>query len=321
MIDLAIVGLGGWGRRLVESVQGVSDKVRFTRAVVTRLEKSQEFADKHGLALGTDIAEAAADASVAGVVSCGPAHLHAAHSMIAVKAGKPVLGVKPMALNLADAQALKAAADTAGVALCMGYNRCFFPNIVELRKRLKAGVLGQILHTEGDFCVHRYGGVKRGTWKADPANAPAGSLVDHMLYLTIETVGRVEAVHAIGLNQASDNDLADTTAVLLKSADNRTGLLTACGMTPDYYRFTVFGTEGWAEVRDADSFVFQPRGGKREEVSFPKFDTEHAEMEAFADTIANGASFPCRAADAVHSAAVLEAMAKSATTGVMVAVA
>jgi len=320
MIDLAIVGLGGWGRRLVESVQGVSDKVRFTHAVVTRPEKSREFADKHGLALGTDIAAAAGQASVAGVVSSGPAHLHAAHSMIALKTGKPVLAVKPLALNLPDAEALKAAADKAGVALCMGYNRCFFPNIIELRKRVKAGALGQILHTEGDFCVHRYGGVKRGSWKADPVNAPAGSLVDHMLYLTIETVGQVEAVHAIGLNQASDNDLADTTVVLLKSAGNRTGLLTACGMTPDYYRFTVFGTEGWAEVRDGDSFVFQPKGGKREEISFPKYDTEKLEVETFADAITAGAAFPCPAEDAVHSAAVLAAMARSAIDGTMITV-
>lgn len=320
MINLAIVGLGGWGRRLVDSVQGISDKVRFSHAVVTRPEKSRDFADKHGLSLGTDIAEAAGADSVAGVVSCGPAHLHAAHSMIGVKAGKPVLAVKPMALTLAEAKSLQAAAQGAGVPVCMGYNRCFFPNVMEFRRRLKAGALGQILHTEGDFCVHRYGGVKRGSWKADPANAPAGALADHMLYLTIETVGRVEAVHALGLNQASDNDLADTTAVLLQHADNRSGLLTACGMTPDYYRFTVFGTEGWIEIRDADTLVFQPRDGKRENMHFDKIDTERAEVEAFADAVTGTAAFPCPAEDAVHSAAVIEAMARSAADGRMVEV-
>ncbi|MQA66955.1 MAG: gfo/Idh/MocA family oxidoreductase, partial [Alphaproteobacteria bacterium] len=41
MLELAIVGLGGWGRRLVESVQGTSDKVHFVRAVVTDMEKSK----------------------------------------------------------------------------------------------------------------------------------------------------------------------------------------------------------------------------------------------------------------------------------------
>lgn len=321
MLELAIVGLGGWGRRLVESVQGVSDSVRFARAVVTDPAKHKDFAARHGLAVGTDIAAAARDAKVAGVVSSGPAHLHAAHSMIAIEAGKPVLAVKPLALALADARALEDAAKRAGVVLCMGYNRCFFPNVAELRKRLGARALGQLLHTEGDFCVHRYGGVKRGSWKADPAHAPAGALADHMLYLTIETLGRIAAVHAIGLNQASDNDLADTTAVLLRCEANATALLTACGMTPDYYRFTVFGTEGWAEVRDADYFAFQPKGGKREEIRFPVGDTERAEVEAFADAIAGRRPFPCPADQAVHSAAVIEAMARSNETGRMVEVA
>jgi predicted dehydrogenase len=319
MLELAIVGLGGWGKRLVESVKG-SDKVRFIRAVVTDTEKSKAFAAEHGITLGIDIAAAARDPKVGGVVSCGPAHLHAAHSMIAIEAGKPVLVVKPLALSFADAHALGNAAAKAGVALCMGYDRCFFPNVMELRKRLKSGTLGQILHTEGDFCVHRYGEVKRGSWKADPANAPAGALADHMLYLTIETLDRVAAVHAIGLNQASDNDLADTTAVLLKGANNTTGLLTACGMTPDYHRFTVFGTEGWAEVRDGNSFIFQPRKGEREEIRFPKENIQRIEVEAFADAVAGDRPFPCPADQAVHSAAVIEAMARSNALGRMVEV-
>jgi hypothetical protein len=48
MLELAVVGLGGWGRRIVESVQGKSDRVRFGAAVVARPERSKDFAAKHG---------------------------------------------------------------------------------------------------------------------------------------------------------------------------------------------------------------------------------------------------------------------------------
>ncbi|HEX9808250.1 MAG TPA: Gfo/Idh/MocA family oxidoreductase [Alphaproteobacteria bacterium] len=315
MLDLAIIGLGGWGRRLVQSVQGKSDSVRFRAAVVARPDRSRAFAEEHGLALGDDIGAAVSDPGVAGVVSSGPANLHAAHSLVALKAGKPVLAVKPMALRLKDAETLKAAADKAGVTLCMGYNRCFFPNVAELRRRLAAGDLGRLLHTEGDFCVHRYGGVKPGGWKADPANAPTGALADHMLYLTIDTLGCVESVYAVGLNQASDNELADTSAVLLRCANNTSGLLTGCGMTPDYYRFTVFGTEGWAEIRGSRQFTFQPREGEREEKSLPAVDAERAEVEAFAAAITGERPFPVSPEDAVHGVAVIEAMARSAAEG------
>ena len=49
MLDAAIVGLGRWGQNYVNSVQGASTRVRFTRAVVRTPDKSREFADKHAL--------------------------------------------------------------------------------------------------------------------------------------------------------------------------------------------------------------------------------------------------------------------------------
>ena len=50
-------------------------------------------------------------------------------------------------------------------------------------------------------------------------------------------------------------------AVLLKTLNNRSALLTAIGVTPDYYRFQVFGAKGWIELRDDTRFTFQPLDG------------------------------------------------------------
>ena len=47
MIDAAIVGLGRWGKTLVEAVQGKSDKLRFTRAVSRDPAQHRDFLD-HG---------------------------------------------------------------------------------------------------------------------------------------------------------------------------------------------------------------------------------------------------------------------------------
>jgi predicted dehydrogenase len=51
MIDAAIVGLGRWGRTLVEAVQGRSDRLRFTHAVSRNPDKLGDFAGRHRLAL------------------------------------------------------------------------------------------------------------------------------------------------------------------------------------------------------------------------------------------------------------------------------
>lgn len=312
MLDLAIVGLGAWGRRMVESVQGKSDKVRFCAAATRRPERVQEFAAKHGLTVSTDYAQVLADPALRGVVSCGPAHLHAEHSRAALLAGKPVLAVKPMARTAEDARSLEAAAREKGILLALGYDRCFFPNVAEMRKRLASGALGRLLHAEGNFCTDRFGSIPAGHWKADPKHVTAGSLADHMLYLMIETLGPIAEVHTVATHHVSPNGLADVAAVILKTARNASGALTAIGTTPDYYRFQVFGTKGWIEIRGAQQLTFESVDGQREALTLPHIDPVRAELETFADAIMGRSIFPVPVADATHGVAVLEAMGRSA---------
>lgn len=314
MQRLAIIGLGAWGRRLVDSVQGSSSAVRFTHALVPRPDAHADYASKRGLRLVSDLAAILLDGSIGGVVSCGPAHLHAEHTLAALEAGKPALAIKPMALTYADAVRLGAAATRTRTLLALGYNRCFFPNVVELRGLLARDALGTLIHAEGNFCVDRYRTIKTGSWKADPAFAPPGGLADHMLYLTIETLGHIAEVAAFSQHHYSDNALADSTAMLLRTK-GATALLTAIGTTPDYHRFTVFGTEGWIELRDDTQLVYQPRVGERMHKTFQPIDAECAEIEAFARALAGEASFPVPQKDAIHGAAVLEALAKAARMG------
>jgi predicted dehydrogenase len=319
VLNIGIIGLGGWGRRLVESVQGRSDKLRFTAAVVARPEKSKDFAVQHGLAVGGDLAAMLVDKSVQAVVSTGPVGLHATHSLAAIEAGKPVLAVKPMAIRKADAEKLAAAATKRGVLLAMGYNRCFYPSVDALRRRVARGDLGKLLHIEGDFCVDRYFKAKPGDWKADKTQVVPGALADHQLYGSIELMGRVAEVAVQASRRAVSVDLADTTAVLLRFENGASGLLTAIGATATYERLAVFGDKGCAEIRDGNRLEYRPLTGKAETQDFPDFDAEKAEMEAFAEAVVGRRPFPVPVATAVHSVAVIEAMGKSAASGKPVA--
>ena len=85
-------------------------------------------------------------------------------------------------------------------------------------------------------------------------------------------------------------------------------------MTPDYYRFQIFGTQGWIELRGASHLTFQPLDGEPEVLTLPPNDPERAQLEAFADAVTGKAIFPVPAGDATHSAAVLDAMGRSAIT-------
>ena len=316
MLNVGIIGLGGWGRRLVEAVQGKSDRVRFIAAVTGTPAKAEPFAAKHGFKLAGDLKTMLADPGVQGVVSSGPAGLHATHSLAALEAGKPVLAVKPMALKRSDAEAPRAAAQKSGVLLAMGYNRCFFPAIAELRRRVAAGELGTLLHMEGNFCVDRYYKLKPGVdWKTDKTQVLAGALADHPLYTMIEMMGPVAEVVSHASTRATRLPIADTTATLLRFANGGSGLLTAIGATATYERTTVFGSKGWAEIREGEEFTFQPIEGSPETQHLAQAQPEKAELEAFAAAVSGEKAFPVTVDDAVHGVAVLEAMDRAAQTG------
>jgi hypothetical protein len=56
MIDVGIVGLGWWGNRLIESVQGRSDRIRFVHGVAHRRRDGQRADVRPGVcAAGGDV--------------------------------------------------------------------------------------------------------------------------------------------------------------------------------------------------------------------------------------------------------------------------
>lgn len=312
MVRLGIVGLGPWGRRLVDAVQGKSERVSFVAASTPRPEKVADYAASKGLKLEADLAQMLADPSVDGVVCCGPAHLHAQLTLEALNAGKPVLAVKPLALAAAEARGLGEAAAAKGLLLALGYNRCFMANVAALREEIASGALGELLHCEGDFCVHRHFNIKEGGWKGDPLRSPPGSLSDHVLYLTIEALGPITQVQALAQRGISDNRLADVTATLAQARSGASAFLTAIGTTADLFRFHVFGSKGWAEARGDREFRVETVGGRKIEAALTAADPERLEVEAFADALTGRKPFPVAMDDAIHSVAVLEAIAHSA---------
>jgi len=320
MFRVAIVGLGSWGRRLVDSVQGKSDAIRFAAAATRTPSKVEDYCRRKDIRLTGDLAAVLGDPAIEGIVVAGPAHVHAELGLAALGAGKHLMVIKPLAQCRADAEALRDAAARVGRVLAMGHDRCFLPAVAELRRRHAAGALGRILHAEGDFCVDRYFAMREDDWKIGENRSPPGSLADHMLYTMIELMGPVAELSAQALHLAAPVDIGDTTALRMRFASGASGALTAIGVTPRYERLHFFGTEGWVEIRQGRRFEFMPRQGEGEVIDFPEFDMLRAQLEAFAAAALGEAPYPIRPDDAVAGVAALEAMGLSADSGKPVAV-
>lgn len=313
MFNLGIVGLGAWGKRLVNSVHGKSDNVKFIAAATRTPSKVAEFAAERDIRVVSDAGEIYAD--VDGIVVAGHAAWHASDALQAVEAGKPVLVVKPLATTRADAETLYAKAAEKGVLAAMGYDRCFAPAMDALRARVRAGDLGRVFHASGDFSVDRMLTFDADAWKADPETNPPGSLADHMMYMMIELMGPVSNLSVDATTQVVPHDFTDTASVTLRFAGGETGTLTAIGVAPNFNRLHLYGDKGWAEVRGVNRLEFQPLGGDMIVEDFDAVDMCHSQLERFAAAAQGGADWPVPPADAINGVAALEAMLKSSRTG------
>ncbi len=309
MFNLAIVGLGAWGKRLVGSVQGRSDRVRFVAASARTPSKIEAFAAERGIRVTGDPGDGFADAD--GIVVAGHAAFHAADALKAVEAGKPVLVIKPLATTRADAEKLYARAGEKGVLAAMGYDRCFAPAMEALRRRVRAGDLGRIFHATGDFSVDRMLSFGADAWKAEPETNPPGSLADHMMYMMIELMGPLSALSVDATTQVVVHDFSDCASVTLRFADGATGTLTAIGVAPSFNRLHLYGEKGWAEMRGTDRLEFQPLGGDLVVEQFDAVDMCRQQLELFADAAEGRAAWPVTPADGINGVAALEAMLKS----------
>src|SRR5580704_3776809 len=123
MIDAAIVGLGRWGKTLVEAVQGKSDKIRFTRAVSRDPAQHRDFLGTHPLLAGSSLAEVLADRSIKAVVLATPHSRHVDEVIAAAGAGKAVFCEKPLALTKEACLRAVNACRNAGVVLGIGTDK------------------------------------------------------------------------------------------------------------------------------------------------------------------------------------------------------
>ena len=318
MLDAAIVGLGRWGQNHVNSVQGVSTRVRFTRGVVRSPEKSREFADKHELRLSTDYAELLADPAIKMVVLATPNSQHPAQIIAAAQAGKAVLCEKPLALTLADAERAVHACTHARVPLGIGQDKRFWSSMRELKRVVDSGALGELLHVEGHFSNENASRKLHVGWRESPAESPGGSITAtgiHVLDAFINMIGPVRRVSAQHILKRPPPESLDTLAITFEFASRVSGMLCGVRATPLFWRVHIFGNQGSAEAIGPNELVLRMSGKEPARQTFEPLNALRCNLEAFADAIEGRAPYPISPAQMIDVIAGLEAIVTSIETG------
>ena len=165
------------------------------------------------------------------VIIATPNFTHAQIALDAIAHGKHVLCEKPLALNYADAQAMAAAADRAGVRHMSAFTYRFVPAMRYLAHLVQRGDLGQPYHFRS--CRLQDWGTRSVGWRQVKQLAGTGELGDmlsHRIDFAHLLVGPMQRLVA-NLKQwhpvrgGQPNDLDDWVALLAEFQNGATGVL------------------------------------------------------------------------------------------------
>ena len=293
MIDAAIVGLGRWGRTLVEAVQGKSDKIRFTRAVSRDPAQHRDFLETQHLLAGSSFDEMLADRSIKAVVLATPHTRHVDEVVAAAAAGKAVFCEKPLALTKESAARAVAACRDAGVVLGIGTDKRYFPAIAEVIRLADSGELGQLIHVEGNFSNEVAAGFAawRGSFEETPAGGMTGTGI-HVLDTLIRIAGPVRRTHTQFLSLKPGPDPWDSLSVLLEFASGAGGTLAAVRSTPMFFRVQAFGRTGSAEAVSRTDIIIRRSAAEPIRLKLQGVDSVRVNLEHFADAVTGTAPYP-----------------------------
>src|SRR5580704_17033435 len=333
MIKAAIVGLGWWGKTLVESAEN-SDAIRFvagaTRTVTPEVEA---FAKKYGFRLAPDYGAVLADPNIDAVVLATPHSMHGAQVVVAAAAGKHIYCEKPFTLTKHEAKEAVAAAQKAKVTLAVGYNRRIHPEMIKLRDMIRSGELGTVLHVEATMTFPNALFINPSHWRADKSETPLGGLMPmgvHAVDGMIDLCGPIDHVFAQSFRRAAPIDADDTTSILVRMKEGMSGYLGTMTTTGPGFSFQVFGSKGFvrleglthvagasSEERRTKLFgacKFQPVKGEPQLWQAERVDVSRVTLEAFAKATEGGPAFPIPLGQMIHGVAATEAIVRSAAS-------
>ena len=152
------------------------------------LARAQALAAQYGGKAYASYEELLADPAIEAVSVCAANHVHAEITIAALKAGKHVLCEKPMAVTLAECEAMVAAAEESGKYLMIGQNQRLAKAHAKAKELIEQGAIGKVLTFRTIF---GHGGPEtwsvdpgKNTWFFDKTKAAMGAMADLGIHKT-----------------------------------------------------------------------------------------------------------------------------------------
>jgi 1,5-anhydro-D-fructose reductase (1,5-anhydro-D-mannitol-forming) len=238
-------------------------------------QKAEDYARRHGVPrFYTNVDALLADPEVDAVYVATPPSSHAELALRVARAGKPCYVEKPMAVSVAECDAMLAAFREAGLPLFVAYYRRMLPRFRKIRALVADGAIGAPRLVQSSLW--------KPTWppEHDPATLPwrvvpeisgGGHFVDlasHLLDFLDHLLGPVVEAKGLASHQAGLYRAEDTVGAALRFGSGVVGTLSFCFAGPGRHdmnvligdrgtlRFSTFGQEPVILERDGGQESF-----------------------------------------------------------------
>lgn len=323
-MEVGLIGCGGMGMSLAKALNATG-AARIAAVADVDAARARASAEELGAQSYEDHRAMLAAAEVGAVIVASPPFLHRPLTEAALAAGRHVFVEKPMAVTLADCDAMLRAAAAAGRALMVGQVLRYYPTWRFVLERVAAGAIGRPIGAR----VTRIGGGFGSysvPWRMEKAKS-GGMLMEvnaHEIDFLCEVLGEPRRVYgALGQFLDARIDYPNLAFVSIHFVSGALGLLHASQVSAiGDLSGIIEGEAGSIAYRGgfgADSQILEARHGDKATVTRVG-DLEYeppvqAELRAFVEAIAAGAPPPVPGTEGRRAVAVAVAAYRSAEEG------
>ena len=184
------------------------------------------------------------------VVIATPTRLHYPMVKLALEKGLNIFCEKPFCMNTSEGRELENLAVMKGLINQVSYHNQFVGTFRELKRLLKAGVIGDLVHFTGEAYGNVITSDKGGTWRSDPREG-GGCLLDyasHVINLIQEILGRPVKAEGSVMKNIFSSSVEDAVYSILILESGLSGILSVNWCDETYRKMstsvTVQGKKG-----------------------------------------------------------------------------
>ena len=321
-LGVALVGLGSYSTHQLAPALQETQYCRLAGIVTGSPEKVPVWQEKYGIpdaqVYSYDTFDRIADDPAIDIVYVVlPNAMHAEYTIRAAQAGKHVICEKPMAVSVAECDAMIAACAQAGVSLSIGYRLHFDPFHQEAMRLAATGELGAVKLMEHSF---GFRDMERDNWRFSKALAGGGALMDVGIYALQSTCycsGEVPLAVTAQETKTYPARFADIDETLRWQMDFPSGAVAAC--TTSYairvHHLHTYCEEGNYEIAPAYGYGGIKGQVAGEPMPFAPVNQQALQMDGFAQHLLEGTPNRVPGEMGRRDMAIIEAIYRAVASG------